>query len=133
MATRGLWLAWTLVVLTVLMAGVTLMRAQAQGAEDLAALRGQVSQLYEQGKYDEALPFADRYVALAATPDNTDIEKLSALIEKRQSIFDGAQLTVAPEADLPSTVQRDLLSWAHCLANPAGQALGMRLEPSEPL
>jgi CHAT domain-containing protein/tetratricopeptide (TPR) repeat protein len=39
--------------------------ARAQGADELASLRIQVSQLYKQGKYSEAAPIAERYVALA--------------------------------------------------------------------
>ena len=39
--------------------------AQAQGANELAALRGQVVSLHSQGKYFEALAIAERYVALA--------------------------------------------------------------------
>ena len=49
-----------LILLVVAAAGV-----QAQGADDLAALQGQVSQLYSQGKYAEALSLAERYVAAA--------------------------------------------------------------------
>jgi tetratricopeptide (TPR) repeat protein len=36
--------------------------AQVQAADDLAALRAQVSQLFEQGKYADAVPIAERYV-----------------------------------------------------------------------
>jgi hypothetical protein len=39
--------------------------ARAQGADELAYLRSQVSQLYKQGKYTEAAPIAERYVVLA--------------------------------------------------------------------
>src|SRR6516165_455674 len=39
--------------------------AHAQGANEFASLRTQVSQLYSQGKYAEAAPIAERYVALA--------------------------------------------------------------------
>src|SRR5215470_8986895 len=39
--------------------------AQARRVNDLAALRSQVSQLYGQGKYAEAIPIAERYVELA--------------------------------------------------------------------
>jgi hypothetical protein len=40
-------------------------QARAQGSDELASLHTQVSQLYEQGKYREAAPIAERYVALA--------------------------------------------------------------------
>src|SRR6516162_5242464 len=39
--------------------------AHAQGANEFASLRTQVSQLFSQGKYAEAAPIAERYVALA--------------------------------------------------------------------
>jgi tetratricopeptide (TPR) repeat protein len=39
--------------------------ARAQGVDELASLRTQVDQLYSQGKYAEAAPIAERYVALA--------------------------------------------------------------------
>ena len=52
-------------LLATLVLGIGTVGAQAQGADDLAALHGQVSQLYSQGKYAEALPIAERYVALA--------------------------------------------------------------------
>jgi hypothetical protein len=45
--------------------GIGPVRAQAQGADDLAALRGQVNRLYSQGKYAEAIPIAERYIVLA--------------------------------------------------------------------
>jgi tetratricopeptide (TPR) repeat protein len=38
---------------------------RAQGTDELASLRTQVSQLHSQGKYAEAIPIAERYVALA--------------------------------------------------------------------
>jgi CHAT domain-containing protein/tetratricopeptide (TPR) repeat protein len=39
--------------------------ARAQGVDDLAYLQSQVSQLYDEGKYAEAAPIAELYVALA--------------------------------------------------------------------
>jgi hypothetical protein len=39
--------------------------AHAQGSDDLARLRDEVSRLYGQGRFAEALPIAERYVALA--------------------------------------------------------------------
>ena len=39
--------------------------AQAQSADDLGALNGRVIRLYEQGRYAEAFPVAERYVKLA--------------------------------------------------------------------
>jgi CHAT domain-containing protein/tetratricopeptide (TPR) repeat protein len=51
------------VVLIAVTTGAT--GVQSQGADDLAALRAQVTQLHDQGKYAEAIPIAERYVALA--------------------------------------------------------------------
>jgi esterase/lipase superfamily enzyme len=63
----GCWLrrGVVLIMLAMLLATAGSMRAQAQGADDLAALRDQVSRLHSQGKSDEAIPIAERYVALA--------------------------------------------------------------------
>jgi CHAT domain-containing protein/tetratricopeptide (TPR) repeat protein len=54
-----------LIMLAVLMAIAVSMQARAQGADSLAAIREQVSQLRSQGKYTEAIAIAERYVALA--------------------------------------------------------------------
>jgi tetratricopeptide (TPR) repeat protein len=62
------WWAWRAVVLmwlVALMAAFGLTGMPAQGGDDLAALRAQVSQLYSQAKYGDANPIAERYVALA--------------------------------------------------------------------
>jgi CHAT domain-containing protein/tetratricopeptide (TPR) repeat protein len=63
-------LRWTrdavvLIWLLGLLAGVGSLGARAQGNEDLAALQDHVSQLQRQGKYAEAVPIAERYVAVA--------------------------------------------------------------------
>ena len=52
-----------IVLVAVLAGGGTV--ARAQGADELAALREQVSRLHSQGKYTEAIPLAERYVSLA--------------------------------------------------------------------
>jgi hypothetical protein len=39
--------------------------ARAQSADELESLRTQVNQLYSQGKYVQAAPMAERYVAWA--------------------------------------------------------------------
>jgi len=65
MAGRWLRRGAALIVLATLLSTLGSIMAQAQGADDLAALRGQVSRLHSQGKYAEAVPLAERYVALA--------------------------------------------------------------------
>ena len=62
-----------------LIIGVSL-SSQAQGADDLAALRGQVSQLYSEGKYVEAIPVAERYVALARQKHGEEHTEFAAAI-----------------------------------------------------
>ena len=52
-------------VLAALEAAIGSMALRAQGEDDLTALHAQVSQLHGQGKYAEAVPLAERYVALA--------------------------------------------------------------------
>jgi hypothetical protein len=39
--------------------------AQRHEPDELAPFRGQVSQLYSEGKYSEAIPVAEEYVAIA--------------------------------------------------------------------
>src|SRR5262245_2277899 len=57
------WMA--VVVLVVVLATPDAMPARAQSGDELAALRAQVSRLYDQGKYADAVPIAERYVARA--------------------------------------------------------------------
>ena len=66
MAGRWLRRGVALIVLATLLTTAGSMRAQAQSDDDLAALRGQVSRLHSQGKSAEAIPLAERYVALAS-------------------------------------------------------------------
>jgi tetratricopeptide (TPR) repeat protein len=54
-----------LIVLAMLLAIAAPMQTRAQGTDDLAALREQVRQLHSQGKYSEAIPIAEQYVAMA--------------------------------------------------------------------
>ena len=77
------WLQRGAVLITLLatvVLGIGPLGALAQGADDLAALRGQVSQLYSQGKYAEALPIAERYVALARQGHGEAHEEFAAAI-----------------------------------------------------
>ena len=63
MALRGIRCAIALVAALVFLIGSR--EASAQSSDDLGALNHQMSELYDQGKYAEALPLAERYVALA--------------------------------------------------------------------
>src|SRR5262245_17329322 len=64
------WIA--LAVLVVLLATVDPVHARAQSGDQLADLRAQVSQLYQQGKYAAAVGLAERYVALARQKHGQD-------------------------------------------------------------
>ena len=64
MGLRWLRCGVVLTGLVALGAGIGPMGAQAQGGDDLAALSAQVNELHGQGKYTEAMPIAERYVAL---------------------------------------------------------------------
>ena len=52
-------------VLVAFLATVGPMHTRAQSGDQLADLRAQVSRLYDQGKYADAVAIAERYVALA--------------------------------------------------------------------
>jgi CHAT domain-containing protein/tetratricopeptide (TPR) repeat protein len=65
MALRRMWRAVVLIALVAVAASFTPMVTRAQVPDDLAALQAQVKQLYNQGNYTEAVPIAERYVALA--------------------------------------------------------------------
>ena len=60
MAGRWLRRGAALIVVATLLATAGSMRAQPQGADDLAALRDKVSRLDSQGKYAEAAPLAEK-------------------------------------------------------------------------
>src|SRR5262245_45556027 len=61
------WLKRGGILLTLLILWVVAghLKAEAQGVDDLAVLRAEVSRLQDQGKYTDAIPIAERYVALA--------------------------------------------------------------------
>jgi CHAT domain-containing protein/tetratricopeptide (TPR) repeat protein len=65
MTTQLVSRAVVVVALLTLTASNSPREARAQGANELASLSTQVSQLYSQGKFAEAAPIAERYVALA--------------------------------------------------------------------
>jgi hypothetical protein len=52
----------------------------AQEADELASLRTQIRQLYSQGKYAEAAPIVERYVALALQKHGNDHTEYAAAI-----------------------------------------------------
>lgn len=64
MTVRALWRGVTFALLMVSLGGVLVGIRWFLGAQHLAALATRVSQLHSQGKYNEALPLAEEYVAL---------------------------------------------------------------------
>ena len=62
---------------------------QAQGQDDLARLRAEISQLQGQGKYAQALPVAQRYVELARQKHGEEHPEFMASISWLASIYQG--------------------------------------------
>jgi tetratricopeptide (TPR) repeat protein len=81
-------IAWiALAVLAVLMATVDPMHARAQSGDPLANLREQVSRLYEQGEYADAVLLAERYVSLARQKHGQDHTEYAAAISWLGDIY----------------------------------------------
>jgi CHAT domain-containing protein/Tfp pilus assembly protein PilF len=70
--------------------------AQEQGTENIADLRGQISRLRRQGKYIEAIPVADRYVALARQLHGEEHAEHAAAISSLAGLYrDGGRIAEA--------------------------------------
>jgi hypothetical protein len=65
MARRWLQRTASLIFLIAVVVGFGPPCAQTHDPAELASLRREVSQLYSEGKYTEAIPLAERYVAIA--------------------------------------------------------------------
>jgi hypothetical protein len=65
MARRRLRRTVSLIFLMAVVVGFGSLYAQRHDADEFASLRGEVSQLYNQGNYSDAIPLAERYVAIA--------------------------------------------------------------------
>jgi hypothetical protein len=65
MARRWLRRTASLIFLMAVVVGSGPPYAQRHDADEFAPLRGEVSQLYSEGNYAEAIPLAERYVAIA--------------------------------------------------------------------
>jgi hypothetical protein len=61
------WLRRTasLIFLMTVVAGFGALHAQRLDPDELTSLRGEMSRLYSEGKYTEAIPIAERHVAIA--------------------------------------------------------------------
>ena len=64
MAGRCLRRTTLLIFLIALVVGSGPPHAQRHDGDEFASLRGEVSELYSEGKYTEAIPLAERYFAL---------------------------------------------------------------------
>jgi esterase/lipase superfamily enzyme/tetratricopeptide (TPR) repeat protein len=69
-----------LIALAVLLATAPQMLARAQSDDDLAAMQEQVRQLHSQSRYVEAVPIAERYVALARQREGEEHAKFATAI-----------------------------------------------------
>jgi CHAT domain-containing protein/tetratricopeptide (TPR) repeat protein len=76
--------------LVALVTGIAPLKAQAQGTENLAALRVQVGLLYGQGKFAAATPIAEHYVALARERHGEEHEEFATAISWLALLY-GAQ------------------------------------------
>jgi tetratricopeptide (TPR) repeat protein len=88
-AVRWVRFAVMLFGLIALVTAVGQIRVRAQEADDLAALSAQVSQLHGQGKYAEAFPIAERYVALARQKHAEDHPEFATAISWLAKVYGG--------------------------------------------
>ena len=65
MTRRWLRRTGSLIFVIAVVLGFGPLQAQRHDADELASLRGEVSHLYREGNYGYAIPFAERYVAIA--------------------------------------------------------------------
>ena len=129
--------AWRVLValisLAVLWSATAGLEARAQGTDDLAALRDQVSQLLSQGQSAEAVPIAERYASLARERYGEDhleygaaIAWLAFVYRARARYAASSRCTSAPlplekalGPDHPDVGYRST-TWPSCIAPRAG-------------
>ena len=63
------------------------LHAQRHEPDELAPLRGQVSQLYSEGKYSEAIPLAEEYVAIARQRYGNEHTEFATAISWLASVY----------------------------------------------
>jgi hypothetical protein len=73
--------------LAALAIGIGSLGVRAQGADDLVVLQRRVSDLYDQGKYAEAIPLAERYVALARQKYGEEHAEFAAAISRLATLY----------------------------------------------
>lgn len=83
------WLRRTASVIFViaLVLGFGPLHAQRHDPAELAALRGEVSQLYREGNYAEAVPLAELYVAIARLRHGTEHAEFAIAIGWLASVY----------------------------------------------
>ena len=83
------WLRRTgsLIFVIVVVLGSGPLHAQRHNPAELASLRGEVSHLYLEGKYTEAIPLAERYVAIARVRHGTEHAEFAIAIAWLASVY----------------------------------------------
>jgi len=79
------WIA--LIALVAALATTGAQHARAQSGDQLADLRAQVSRLYDQGKYADAVAVAERYVALARQKHGQDHREYATAISWLANVY----------------------------------------------
>jgi tetratricopeptide (TPR) repeat protein len=87
MVARRVWGAVALIAFVALIASGGPIGAQAQGGDDLAALRAEVIQHYSQGKYADAIPIAERYVVSARQKHGEEHEEFATAISWLANVY----------------------------------------------
>jgi hypothetical protein len=87
MARRWLRRTASLIFLMTVAVGFGPLHAQRLDPDELPSLRGQVSQLYGEGKYTEAIPLAERYVAIARQRHGKEHTEFATAIAWLASVY----------------------------------------------
>lgn len=85
------WLRHTvsLIFIVTVATGFGPLYAQRHHADELAPLRSQVSQLYSQGNFTEAIPLAEQYVAIARQRYGKEHTEFATAIAWLASVYYG--------------------------------------------
>jgi CHAT domain-containing protein/tetratricopeptide (TPR) repeat protein len=87
MPVRWLWHAVAVLGLVALLESTCPTSARAQVADNLAALRSKVSQLYDRGNYADAIPIAEQYIALARQRNGEEAAEFAVAIGWLANIY----------------------------------------------
>jgi len=83
------WLRRTasLIFMMALVLGFGPLYAQRHDLNELAPLRSEVSQLYSEGKYSEAIPLAEEYLAIARQRYGNEHPEFTTAISRLASVY----------------------------------------------